>query len=284
MAEKRRWPEAIPLINYAINHAPSPLLGGKSPIEVAFGYTPKTPVELAMFRGVKYSGTMVAASQDVFGLQIYKKTSADNVDIETIPFADFLDGKLALLQDALAELHRVAFVRQSKRKMLQAARRKHYGMPQAEIGTFVLVGRRTPKRNKIQVNWQGPYVVTGVKSDYAYEVKLIGKPDMKPLVCHISRLRTFADKHLDVTEELKEMAMRDADTELEVEAITRWRYQGDELQLEVQWLGFDADDRSWEPIEWLHSQHPKLTATYIERVGDEDGRLLPALQRLQDAE
>jgi len=94
---------------------------------------------------------MVAASQDVFSLQvykIYKKTSADNIEIETIPFADFLDGKLALLQDALAELHRVAFVRQSKRKMLQAARRKHYGMPQAEIGTFVLVGRRTPKRNK----------------------------------------------------------------------------------------------------------------------------------------
>jgi hypothetical protein len=148
--KKRRWPEAIPLINYAVNHAPSPLLGGKSPIEVAFGYTPKTPVELAMFRGVKYSGTMVAASQDVFGLQIYKKTSADNVEIETIPFADFLDGKLALLQDALAELHRVAFVRQtsarcSKRPVASTtACRKRRSVPSSWWGDV----RRSAIRSK----------------------------------------------------------------------------------------------------------------------------------------
>ena len=49
------------------------------------------------------------------------------------------------------------------------------------------------------VNWQGLYRVVGTRSDWVYEAKLVGKPDMDPLVVHISRLRLFADDKLDVT-------------------------------------------------------------------------------------
>ena len=35
----------------------------------------------------------------------------------------------------------------------------------------------------------------------------VSKPDMKPLVVHISQLRTFTDKILDVTERIKKTAL-----------------------------------------------------------------------------
>ena len=76
---KKSWLMVMPIVNYGINHAPSMLLGGCCLIEVAFGSTPKPPVELSMFRGARAKNHPLPSITGILGKppRCWKEWSGD---------------------------------------------------------------------------------------------------------------------------------------------------------------------------------------------------------------
>ena len=48
-----------------------------------------------------------------------------------------------------------------------------------------------------------------------------------------------------------------------VEKILRWRNTAGGVQLRVRWLGFEACDDTWEPLETLYEDVPELIQEYV---------------------
>ena len=100
------------------------------------------------------------------------------------------------------------------------------------------------------LRWQGPYEIVDVPSPLIRGIRLLGKPDSDVVTVHVSRIRMFADSKLHVVDTLVETAQHDA-RDFEVKDIVGHRIEDSKLELLVHWLGFTAEDRTYEPVENL---------------------------------
>ena len=88
-------------------------------------------------------------------------------------------------------------------------------------------------------------------------------------------LRIFADRSLNITEELRRQLQHDDGAWFIVSEIRDWRKQPRKLiELLVRWEGFDDDSDSWEPISSLYKDVPVLVRDFVLSCGD-DPRTLP---------
>jgi hypothetical protein len=135
-------------------------------------------------------------------------------------------------------------------------------LPRFEIGEYVLVSmtddqlRSTPKPLR---RWQGPFRIVGFQSEWVLQVEdLIHR---KKVDVHISRVRFYCDKHLDVTDDLIQQYAHDCQR-YEVEKFLDLREVDGRLELLVAWKGFEEDDTSWEPVSRLVQDVPHLCKSY----------------------
>ena len=257
-----RWPELLPYVQYIHNTTPSPSLGGRSPIECAFGYKPKDPLALALWTG----------------------TNMKNCKTQVAKAAELRGAHLTDLSARLQELHQSLVTAQSEQQGRNQSRRKYKGakLPTFDVGTFVLMGRRVGNQEKLMLRWQGPYEVVDVPSPLIRGIRILGKPDSDLITIHVSRIRMFADSKLNVTDTLVESAQHDARA-FEVKDVVGHRVESGELELLVHWLGFSAADRTYEPIDKLldNANVYLRTAikTYLRTAVEEDPSLAQFLVR-----
>ena len=223
-----RWPELLPYVQYIHNTTPSPSLGGRSPIECAFGYKPKDPLSLALWTG----------------------TNMKDAKTKVISAAELRGAHLTELSAHLQELHQSLTKAQLEQRERNQRRRKDAKLPAFDIGTYVLLGKRVGDREKLMLRWQGPYEIVDVPSPLIRGIRLLGKPDSDVVTVHVSRIRMFADSKLHVVDTLVETAQHDA-RDFEVKDIVGHRIEDSKLELLVHWLGFTAEDRTYEPVENL---------------------------------
>jgi hypothetical protein len=136
-----------------------------------------------------------------------------------------------------------------------------------DIGDFVLVAKRDfHLGDKLTLRWRGPHRVVGALPDHVFEVEdlLSGSTN----TVHSSRLRYYQNTPLDVTAELLEQVAHN-DQGYAVQSIDDIRYvqAAGHYSVLLRWLGFDAEDSTWEPLKIIHEDVPqKVTAFFNQQV------------------
>ena len=142
----------------------------------------------------------------------------------------------------------------------------------------MLLGRRTRKKSKLEVNWTGPFEVVGTVDSLIYKIKKLGKPDV--LRVHASRMAHLATEQLNVTAELKEHAH---DFEFEVEKFVDFGEEDDEeFFLRTRWLGFEAMDDTWERLQKMIEDVPRVVVKYLETIREQHAKIPELIKDIKE--
>ncbi len=123
-------------------------------------------------------------------------------------------------------------------------------------------------RSKLQVVWKGPMRIVRTKSSWVFEVEdLVTK---KLLEIHVSRLRFYADKMLNVTEDmLSQVAHSQEGHEVEKFLAVRHAKSAARFDVRIKWRGLEDSESSWEPVEQVAEDVPVPLKKFLkQRAGD----------------
>lgn len=173
--------------------------------------------------------------------------------------------EIATLADSIALMHQklVDISDEKNKKARTRAMKKTKAMPNPEVGDFVLIGRVLRKPNKLALQWQGPCRVVKVRSNWLYDVQTLFEP-IRTTTHHITRLKFYAEKHLNQLEDLKQQAIYNQEM-FSVAALLGYRLEENMWQLQVQWSGFDIHEATWEPLDVLLQDIPKMVIQAVEQ-------------------
>ena len=123
---------------------------------------------------------------------------------------------------------------------------RHHKDYSFEEGELVLVYFKT-KKNKLSVNWRGPYKIKKVLSKVTLEVEhIVSEKTMK---VHVERVKLYDDSLLNSDELLQEASKEDR--EYTIEEVLEHAWLENHWCFKVSWLGYEASEDSWEPEENL---------------------------------
>ena len=117
------------------------------------------------------------------------------------------------------------------------------------------------------VHWQGPYEVVGGTSPTEYQVRLLGDDDTSTV--HWKKMRRLAGPELNPSEEVVASALHDRH-KFVVEKFDDWIVDDQAAELFVRWKNHGDDARTWEPMEQLLQDVPKMVEKYVTMVDDVD--------------
>jgi hypothetical protein len=235
------WTTLLPMVQGALNSAPSPKLGGRSPIEVFTGIKPKRPLDSIRFQ------------------KTGKYASLEEVSEKTLE-------EFRRLEEARDKLHKEVKVTASEARKKSRDRvnnRATIKYPNLMEGDFVMVARETVLANqKLMATWKGPRRITAVRSNWIYEVEDLIEGHRREV--HASRIKLYQDKDLEVTEELREQAGF-LENSYEVLKFIDLRMNEDTntMEIKTQWRGFEETEASWEPLLALAEDVGKAIQQYL---------------------
>ena len=140
-----------------------------------------------------------------------------------------------------------------------------------------MVAASIKHRHKLSQRWTGPYEIIDTLSPFVYELRLIG--GRKKFVTHVNRIKRLSGPELYQSAELRSSAMHSAQR-YEVEYITAWRMEDNDVQLLVHWRGWEECDRTWENATTLYEDVPDIVINYLLTVKDEHVKLQELLHSL----
>ena len=211
--DESTWSSYIKMVQAQINRTKMRTRGNKSPIEITTGLPTKSTFDHVLFTQHKAS---IATATPV-------KSELIQAHID-----EFISG--------LEQTWGTAAKARAKRAQHNRARRRKLPttIPHLEIGDFVLVAEPV-RGSKLCYKWVGPMRIEGTTSRYVYKCKPVSRRALKIRDVHISRIRRFAGKLLNVTEQLQHAIDRDFPTN-EVQQIVahKTNHADGELHLLVQ--------------------------------------------------
>jgi hypothetical protein len=173
------------------------------------------------------------------------------------------------LYDALDQTHKVAQIEIAKRHETNAAQRaKHAKVVDFAVGNYVLKSKviKKPRDNKLHLKWHGPYRVVKALNSHVYEVQhLLKADDIEP--CHVSRLKLYSCD-LEITELLEESIAYQDSMRYTIKAIVDHRYNvaNKAFEMKISWLGFEAHEDSWEPLQNVVQDAPAVVTKYVQAL------------------
>jgi hypothetical protein len=92
----------------------------------------------------------------------------------------------------------------------------------------------------------------------------------KEMAVHGSRLKFYADKDLNITEELRQHISSQNEI-LDVQELLdhRWSDRAKDFELKVSWVGLEVIEDSWEPLKSMMKDVPKIVEDYVNTTDDE---------------
>jgi len=183
------------------------------------------------------------------------------------------------LVTSITELHTDIKDRQRKRYNTKLANQiqKHKTLPRLQIGDYVMVATTKTHQHKLAPIWAGPYEITDTKSEFVYEVRLLG--DQKKLHAHVNRIKRLSGPELRKKAELISSELHSAQR-FEVDYITAWKMHDSDIQLQVHWSGWQECDRTWERATSLYEDVPDTVVNYLQAVKHEHVKLQELLHSL----
>ncbi|KAG3152173.1 hypothetical protein PC128_g22832 [Phytophthora cactorum] len=170
----------------------------------------------------------------------------DDVDFARAIDLDVVDEQVKMLRRSLHGMHKKVQDEKERRRVQDMAAHK------GSTANFDVVGWT------IQGDKPHSFVIQHLISGRYYDV-------------HASRLKFYADSELNQTTELLELVSRQRMV-LGVEDIRNHRFN-DALvrwELQVSWMGLQAIEDSWEPLDVLAQDVPVKVRDYIIASGDDD--------------
>ncbi|OWY93630.1 hypothetical protein PHMEG_00036901 [Phytophthora megakarya] len=240
----RDWPRLIPIVQASLNHTAVPSLAGKTPGELFTRLEPPSPLQ-AIYLGPE----MTASVQPT-------RTSAE------------IESNLAQLRASIQDMHKAVADARLKQTLLNKKKERGDNMVNCSVGDYVQRSRVDEKgQNKLLVTWMGPYVVTEAQPYNVFKVKhLVTGAETE---VHASRLKFFADKDLEVTEELLEhIASQGIMLRVRELMHHRWNNMSRCFEIRVGWHGLEAIEDSWEPLATLYKDVITLVQQYVTRKED----------------
>jgi transposase InsO family protein len=236
------WIMFVPLLRASINHTPLPSLGNKAPVELFCALPLPSPLDFCVDEEQKRI------------LELTKQP-------------ELIESKLQQLRDSVQHMHRAVAAerkQQTRRnKYMQTGARK----ANFSVGDFVLRSRVDQKyQDKLLVTWIGPYQIKRAdKHSFVVQHLVTGvETDV-----HASRLKYYADKDYEVTEEVREHIASQgivlAVAELKEH---RWNASIKGYEILVSWKGLESIEDSWEPLRSLWKDIPVLIQRYAESAAD----------------
>ncbi|KAE9262378.1 hypothetical protein PR003_g33561 [Phytophthora rubi] len=165
-------------------------------------------------------------------------------------------------------MHRAVTDARLKQTLLNKKRERGDNMVNVDVGDYVLRSRVDEKRqNKLLVTWVGPYAVTAAHAHNVFTVKQLVTGE--ELDVHASRLKFFADKDLEVTEELLEHVAAQGIILRVLELVRhRWNDESRSYEILVGWHGLEAIEDSWEPLTAMYNDVSTLVQAYVATAKD----------------
>ncbi|KAG3175220.1 hypothetical protein C6341_g9590 [Phytophthora cactorum] len=195
----------------------------------------------------------------------------DDVDFVRAIDLDEVDEQAETLRRSLHGMHKKVQDEKERRRVQDVAAHKG-SIANIDVGDFVLwsrIDQRLPD-NKLLGQWVGPFKVIEAKPHSFVIQHLISGREYD---VHASRLKFYADSELNQTAELLELVSRQGMV-LGVEEFRNHRFNDalDRWELQVSWMGLQAIEDSWEPLDVLAQDVPVKVRDYINASGDDDLR------------
>ncbi|KAE9076591.1 hypothetical protein PF006_g28099 [Phytophthora fragariae] len=179
---------------------------------------------------------------------------------------------IADIRDSLTNMYRELSAEAAKKR--QQARDRRASKPGVSMalfteGDFVLTAHVLSLANKLAVQWKGPKRIVKALSDYVFEVLDLMAP-FAISTHHASRLKFYADASRNVTEDLVAQAMH-ADGGHLVSKLVKCRMQPEThtWEIQVEWIGLDPLEASWEPATIIYEDVPELVKRFVLRANSD---------------
>lgn len=116
-------------------------------------------------------------------------------------------------------------------------------------------------RDKVDVNWNGPYRIRQFISDWIYRVETLDDNPISFLV-HSQRLRSYSSKESNFQQFLQ---LSQAEETYSIESLEDIRFTKGNYQVLVHWMGFSDQERTWEYSAILYSDVPLLLREFLDK-------------------
>lgn len=243
-----KWKSIISVIQFKLNNIPRKSLGDRTADQVFL---------VGAGDGVNID---LAADEEDYEIMQINLTSKDfeNVFADLVNALDVMHKEVVSLKDMLRD-----------QRLMKTDQRLGIDNIQFAIGDWVLVSRAVKRKDKLSLQWIGPFQVADTVNDWAYSVRSLVNGKTK--IVHVRRLRFYDNRYWNVTEDVVHKVIRDTNG-FEIEKIhsTRWNESENRFELECAWWGFDEDYTTWEPYDRVEESNSDLLDRFLLKAKPSD--------------
>lgn len=252
------WRSVFGVVQFALNHTPLKILNMNTPSQVMLG----TKEVRNLLDTIAHNGEIKNVSAALF-----KKEYTEAIQ-KAITYRGYIHKDIINEKDKQHALAR-------KKQLLN----HKVSLPSIEVGDYVLVAK--PERlhtNKLTLKWRGPEQAVEWVTPYVVKCRNIINQDLTDY--HISRVQEYADSSLEITTELKRIAIYGQKGYQPVKILEhRWATMdktnkkeregkksskdAKELELLVSWLGLTEEEATYVSISKAIEDFPELTHEYL---------------------
>ncbi len=154
--------------------------------------------------------------------------------------------------------------------MRQRSTASRGSLPDFSVGDYVLVARvrRSGSTPKLVTTWTGPWRIVTAAQQHVYGVQNIISGEVRDV--HVVRIRCYADSELEITSDLKDVFQRSfTQGQFEMSALVDMAEaeQGSGYDVQVQWVGFEDDEDTWEPLSKIWDAAPQFVKRELRKMG-----------------
>ena len=258
----RAWEEALDMVEFAINNAPSKSTG-ISPFYAVYGVHPRTPFDI-MLTSITPPPEVPSVFEKVAALQAIHTICADQVR------------RNRHLQTAYEQRKRRSETFEKGEEVLLSTRNLTLEVPK--------------QATKLISPFIGPFTITDVRTN---SVTLNLPPAMKihPTI-NIANVRKYHQRQRPQRSRQPSPIAHDNAWAYEAEEVIAERVNGSRREFLVRWKGYDQDEDSWEPASNFKNKNPAVIVLHRNRFptapqpedGESEDMELPALETEPDDE
>lgn len=231
------WTDIVPVVQHALNNAPSPQRQGLCPITIFAGTEPSSPI--ASFKRAE-TGKIV---------------TFDNAVEQHLT-------NLTSVKERLAELHQMIENTLERNRSRSREAASTGILPNFSEGDYVLVAKDDFSRGqKLSLRWRGPRRIVSAKSDYVYHVEDLRTGLTEDI--HIGRLKFYSDDSLDTTAIMSHNIS--SETGMTAARLMGTEESPDGLLVHVRWKGLPHSEDTFEPILKVYEDVPVMLLNLLKR-------------------
>lgn len=231
------WPDILPVIQNAINQAPSAQRDNICPITAFTGMASKSPVTTFIRSDTAKPVTVTQAVME-------------------------RNKNLTNLLNAVANLRPVVQSSLSDNRRRLRAHMSKGRMPNFMEGDYVLVAKNTFHRGeKLCLRWCGPRRVVKALNNHIFQIEDLRNGEIESI--HATRLKYYSDSALDTKAIMSHVV--NSEMGMPVARLMRFVESEDGIKIQVRWKGLSPQEDTLEPLQNVFEDVPQMFHKLLQR-------------------